>query len=1298
MPADPPFVPSPGTPQPPDPPRLSGYGAALLAVLVAFAARWLLRPVLGAELPLVTFVLALLTIAWRYGLGPSLLVVGLGAVVAALAFLPPFGHLAVSDPAALWRLGLFLGVGPLIGLLGEGRLRATTRARAEVERRVAQRETVAEQARRAAEHEDRARLAEASAREAVARMEVLADAGAILVPSGDVDHTLARFAEFLVPRLGDTCVITVLRPDGVLKPVQIVSSDPEQAEEMRRDLATFPLHISQTQRLAAQVAATSTGVLVENADPQFVERHTLHEEHRELLQRFRPRSVMVLPLVAAGRVLGTLGLTANARAYTRADFGLMEEFARRAAAVLAHAEAHERATRSLEHLERLNRLTGRLIAAQTADDVYDLIVPELLEAAGAMAGAVVVPSADGTTFETRRMAGYPPDLAVAYARFPLAATLAAGPGTPGWLPVHEAWQTGRTVLLRDVAEVAERFGHRPRLLGPAGDASWAAVPLRGRGGLTGLITLTFPNPGELAAADRAFLEAAAEQCALALERARAADERRAVEERLEAVLKQMPAGVIIREAPDGRLVVMNDRATEILGRPPAVVTLAEMGRRNFRRLDGTPMRPEETPIGRALVRSETTEGVDLLYETPDGERRIIRAFAGPIHDAHGAVVAAVVSFLDVTAEHASRDALAESEGRYRTLAASAPGFVWATDATGRATFVNAEWERYTGATLAELQAGGWQRFNHPDDVAALEAAWTAAVEARTQFEGEFRYRRHDGVFRWFAGRAVPLLDARGEPTMWIGTSVDIDDRRQQEDRLRWQAGLLDATHDAIITWEMDAGICYWNAGAERLYGWTAAEVAGDDTRKLLHPRRADARPLSEIRRDLLAVGIWEGELWHRTRDGREVIVSSRMVVLSRHAGAPWVLETNRDISAQRAAEEQVRRAQRLEAVGRLAGGTAHEVNNQMAVVLGFAAFVARAENLSAQQRADLGEVERAANRVATLTRQLLAFSRQQVLEPEVIDLGAEVRNAAAVLTRVLGPDIRLDVRTPVVGPWIRADRTQLAQIVINCAVNGRDAMPQGGDLTVTVSTGLPAAGGRLGAGFAPGTRLALLAIGDSGEGIPAERLGRIFEPFFTTKEIGKGSGLGLSVVEGIVAQSGGEIWVDTEMGVGTCFTFGFPAMAQPTRPVERSDPGAAAGGAGTVLVVDDEPAVRAMVARALAQAGYDALEHGSGEQALGTLAEKGGRVDLVVTDVAMPGMSGGTLAQAIVERWPAVPILFISGHSLEGANQRQRAPDDPAPLPGGHAFLQKPFTPDVLVRHVRDVLDRRVTTSAPPPD
>jgi nitrogen-specific signal transduction histidine kinase len=402
-------------------------------------------------------------------------------------------------------------------------------------------------------------------------------------------------------------------------------------------------------------------------------------------------------------------------------------------------------------------------------------------------------------------------------------------------------------------------------------------------------------------------------------------------------------------------------------------------------------------------------------------------------------------------------------------------------------------------------------------------------------------------------------------------------------------------------------------------------------------------------------------------------------------GRPARLMLARDITEREALEAQLRQAQKMEAVGQLAGGVAHDFNNLLTVIRLHSELLAEALAESDPRREDVAEIGRAADRAAALTRQLLAFSRRQVLQPRVLVLDEVVRNARQLLHRVIGADIRVESHGTTIGR-VRADPGQIEQVLVNLAVNARDAMPEGGRLLIeTADVELDAMfGPKRGAAISAGPYV-MLAVSDTGLGMDAATQARIFEPFFTTKEVGKGTGLGLSTVYGIVKQSGGSIWVESEPGAGATFRIYLPRVDADLASREPAPEAVHAAddttrGSETILLVEDEDAVRTLAGRMLRRKGYRVLDARHGGEALEILGAYLGRVDLVLTDIVMPGMGGTELARRVREMRPNVPLLFMSGYSHGEIEQRGGfAPDE--------AFLQKPFTADELARQVREVLE-----------
>ncbi|MGH7498752.1 MAG: MASE1 domain-containing protein [Gemmatimonadales bacterium] len=504
--------------------------------------------------------------------------------------------------------------------------------------------------------------------------------------------------------------------------------------------------------------------------------------------------------------------------------------------------------------------------------------------------------------------------------------------------------------------------------------------------------------------------------------------------------------------------------------------------------------------------------------------------------------------------------------------------------------------------------------------------------------------------------------------------------RQRDEQL---GVALDAAQMGIWSWSSEDNRLVWDDTLRRLYGLAPdAEIGGyDEFLARVHP---DDREFVDhtVRKALGEGGRLDYEFRIVLPDGRIRWIADQGRVVSRGPGRqPAMTGVCMDVTERRATEDRLRQAQRMESVGRLAGGVAHEANNQMSVVLGATDFILRRHDVPEAVRADVEHVRRAAERTAAVTAQLLAFSRRQVLKPEVLDLNEIIARFEPTLRRLMGEDCSVILRpAPRVGR-VKADPGQLEQVLLNLALNARDAMPRGGALTVET---FPAELTLEMSGLKPGVRVhpgsyAVLAVTDTGHGMDAITLGHVFDPFFTTKGVGQGTGLGLSTVYGIVKQSDGYIWAYSEPGQGATFKIYLKVSPESADVVQPESAKLERASGEVILVVEDEEMVRQVAGRALADAGYTVREARSGKEALELLARGDGRIDLVLTDVVMPGMSGKDLAASLATLVPGVPVLFTSGYT-DGEIVRRGllAPDA--------AFVQKPFTPDRLVRAVRERL------------
>jgi two-component system, cell cycle sensor histidine kinase and response regulator CckA len=501
---------------------------------------------------------------------------------------------------------------------------------------------------------------------------------------------------------------------------------------------------------------------------------------------------------------------------------------------------------------------------------------------------------------------------------------------------------------------------------------------------------------------------------------------------------------------------------------------------------------------------------------------------------------------------------------------------------------------------------------------------------------------------------------------------------------RW-AAICEWSEDAIIGWTTDGVVTNWNSGAERMYGYAADEIVGRMVTILSLPERAEgfAPVLNRLARGE-HVQIFDTKA--RRKDGSIIDISLSLspirspdgVVTGISSVARDMTERNRAEAERAALQRQLLEAERLETLGRLAGGIAHDFNNVLGAITNYAGFIAEESADRPGVRADAEQIQAATQRAAALTRQLLIFTQRDVTQPEALDLNVVIAEIRHLLSTSVGGHVELRIDPAAHLPAIRADRGQMGQILLNLAVNARDAMSQGG--TVTIGTSVAQLGGgdaRLHPGVGPG-RYVELSVSDTGIGMSEEVMARIFEPFFTTKPDGKGTGLGLSTVQAIVSQADGIVTVDSRAGTGTTFRLYFPVVdvdvaVGGTDAAPDDDPRQA-----TILVVDDEPALLEVTGRILRKNGYSTLQARTYEQALSLASSRD--FQLLLTDSIMPGMTGATLAERIAEMKPGMRVLHMSGYTA-GVLDSDRIRDGEVP------FIQKPFTAPALLEKVRIVLD-----------
>jgi two-component system cell cycle sensor histidine kinase/response regulator CckA len=610
------------------------------------------------------------------------------------------------------------------------------------------------------------------------------------------------------------------------------------------------------------------------------------------------------------------------------------------------------------------------------------------------------------------------------------------------------------------------------------------------------------------------------------------------------------------------------------------------------------------------------------------------------------------------------------------------------------TWTSANIERLSGYTAEEVSGPEWWLDRlHPEDtdrvVAQQAQLMSAGFSAR-----EYRFRHKDGEYRWVHDEQVLIRDAAGEPVEVVGSWSEITALREAERRLaaseeQYRVLFDNNPHPMWVYADATHAFLAVNEAAIRHYGFSREEFLAMTLRDIRPPEEVPA--LDEFaarrRRNPLPGAFRSDRVWkHRKKDGTIIDVEIAASPIEFHGQAAWLVLAS-DVTEEKRLEAHVRQAQKIDSVGRLAGGIAHDFNNLLGVITGYGELLQRDVGPGHPAFGRVAEIRKAADRAAALTRQLLAFSRKQVLEPRVLDLNVVVAETEKMLRRLIGEDVQLiTVFDDAIG-YVRADPGQLEQVIVNLAVNARDAMPQGGKLIIeTANVDLDESYVRSHPDARPGPHV-MLALSDTGHGMDAKTVSQLFEPFFTTKGPGKGTGLGLATVHGIVRQSGGHVSVYTEPGRGTTFKIYLPRSDGQRESQAQPATIAAAVGTETILLVEDEPSLRTMIGEILEAAGYVVLEGPSPEEALAAAGSYSGPISLMLTDVILPRMSGPQIAEALRSSRPDTRVLFMSGYTDDAIGHHGIL------APGVH-FLQKPFTSESLLHKVRDVLDEQKTRAA----
>ncbi|MBN8615935.1 MAG: PAS domain S-box protein [Deltaproteobacteria bacterium] len=837
---------------------------------------------------------------------------------------------------------------------------------------------------------------------------------------------------------------------------------------------------------------------------------------------------------------------------------------------------------------------------------------------------------------------------------------------------------GRVLVVRDVgAEVTS----------PDGLATWRAAgvgafvlcPVVKDGALRAMVVVHHASRRDWRPEEVSIVQEVAERSWSAIERQTTREKLRQSESLFRTVV-QSSWDVFHLVTPDGRIAYESPAVTKVLGYEPD-----EMVGRHIHEFvhpdDVLVLAMDSTGTQSALGVHRT---ILLRVRHKDGSWRWVESYEVNLVD-HPDVRAVAVNYRDITERYLAEQALVQSEERFRLLSKATSHAVW-------------EWDMVTGAHSwndGVTSLFGYSRDDlaptmdfclariHPDDRETVNTIVEKALGSGSEsWMAEYRFRRKDGAYTPVLDCGYIVRNARGEPVRMLGGMKDLSDSHRIAESLRLRDRAIQQISQGIVITDPnlpDNPIIYASPGAERLTGYRPEELVGRNCR-LLQGKDTDREVVRTLREQIEAGRACTVELLNYRKDGTQFWNEISVSPVHEGGAISYFVGVQTDVTARKEMEAQLRQSQKMEAVGRLAGGIAHDFNNLLTIISGHSELLLSTPEVGAEARESITFISDAAERAASLTRQLLGFSRQTVLQPKVLDANALVAKATSMLRRVIGEDILF---TTVLAPTlhrVKVDPGQLDQVLMNLAVNARDAMPRGGRLTVETSNVV------LSEEYAA-THLdchvgdhVLLAMTDSGCGMPPEVMSRIFEPFYTTKPVGKGTGLGLSMVFGIVQQSGGCIHVYSEPGRGTTFKIYLPAVQEDLSVRRATDPRVAPRGTETILLVEDDEGVRSMALMGLRMHGYNVLTATDGQDALRVARAHRGPLDLILTDVVMPNLSGPALIEQLKEELPRTKVLFMSGYTDDAVVRHGL-------LEANVAFIQKPYTPMKLARKVREVLD-----------
>jgi len=819
--------------------------------------------------------------------------------------------------------------------------------------------------------------------------------------------------------------------------------------------------------------------------------------------------------------------------------------------------------------------------------------------------------------------------------------------------------------------------------------SSVSVPMLVANKLVGVLNLNVINRSRpFALGQMKALSILACTAAAALESASLYTQVQTTEEKYRTIFENATEG-LFQTTSEGRLLTANPALSRILGYgspEEMVATITDITHQLY-------VNPEDrAEAARLQEEAGSLVGYEIAAYRKNGEQIWISVNRRSVRNQDGQLIYFEGSVEDITARRQIEEEKNRTRQQYESLVHTIDGIVWELDLqTFTFTFVSKQSERILGYTPEQWLSnpGFWENHLHPDDRSwAFEISRDAAAK-RLDHEFDYRMIAADGHVVWLRDIVTVDKTANEHPHL-RGVMVDITERKRAEDELKRSEeryrDLVENAQDLIYEHDLEGNYTASNKAGERITGYPLEEILNLNLAKTVAPDYLE-KAKEMLRRKLAGEGVTAYDLVVIAKDGHRVPVEVNTRLVLKDGVPVGVQGIARDITERRrleaalmASEEQLRQSQKLEAIGQLAGGVAHDFNNLLLVIGGYSSIVLEKLPKDSPHLSSIEEIKKASDRAGGLTRQLLAFSRKQILQPKVLDLNLVVTDLEKMLRRLIGEDIDLLTVTDPGLAKVKADPGQIEQVLLNLIVNARDAMPSGGKLTVETSNAVLSPDHAQRHAAIPGSYV-MLAVSDTGCGMDASTQHRIFEPFFTTKGPGKGTGLGLATVYGIVKQSGGSLWVYSEVDHGTAVKIYLPRVDEVVVREESGPLRRMPKGTETVLVVEDDEQVRVILTHILEGQGYHVLAASNGDEALSISQDLKRDIKLMITDVVMPRMSGRELAEHVLDLRPSLPVLFMSGYT-DDAIVRHGLLDEKL------NFINKPFDSASVVRKVREVLDQ----------